>query len=398
MIGEAVLRKLLLARHIFLLARDSLRLDDPIHAATGLLLLQDSVETFLIAVAQHLNVSSKKDLAFPDYFGEIESQTGRTLPLKQRMVELNGQRRNVKHRGIVPSIEECRRFLSSAEDFLQAAGVEFIGQELSTISLLDLVVEGDAKVALQETEEHIRQGRFAPCLIACRKAIYHEIERRYSVASFRDAGADTTDLFLSLGSSAPVFARSKKYIEESVHDPTDYIVLDHDDVEKTILRAGINPTDFWNVWRLTPELFFETETGEWIVKYDFDKLEGASLRENTHYVYPQTVDIVLSFQKQRRREKMADSHLKRIVFSKSSVKVYRKASRAAMATDMETENAAKGQVFCDYLVTGLERDGTYYHVAGRLGTGRFILGYVHETDVTRIEEWQIEIAKTVPLQ
>ncbi len=82
----------------------------------------------------------------------------------------------------------------------------------------------------------------------------------------------------ALGSFAPWFARNRRYVEENVGDPSDYVVLDHDDVEKTILRAGISPTDFWNVWRLTPGLFYDGEVGEWVVKYEFDKLEGAAVR------------------------------------------------------------------------------------------------------------------------
>ncbi len=81
--------------------------------------------------------------------------------------------------------------------------------------------------------------------------------------------------------------------------------------------------------------------------------------------------------------------MKRIVFRAPGFTVYRKASRAAAGSEIDAEDAAKGRLSCEFVVRGLERDGCYYYLVGRLGSGSWISGYVHESDVDRLEDWKV---------
>jgi hypothetical protein len=47
----------------------------------------------------------------------------------------------------------------------------------------------------------------------------------------------------------------KRYIDEYVRDPFDYVQLDHSRVDAELLRDGIEPAVFWNIWRLTPPVY-----------------------------------------------------------------------------------------------------------------------------------------------
>ena len=44
-----------------------------------------------------------------------------------------------------------------------------------------------------------------------------------------------------MGHKAPFYARNKKYIDENVKEPTDYIVYDHDRIDIDLLRSGMRP-------------------------------------------------------------------------------------------------------------------------------------------------------------
>ena len=108
---------------------------------------------------------------------------------------------------------------------------------------------------MKGAEEAFSAGDFETCLVNCRKAIFVRIESNYDISPFgNDAEPKGLGLWL-FGNKAPFFARSKDYINKSVKDATDYIVLDHKEVEMDLMKSGMDSVSFWNILRLTPQVF-----------------------------------------------------------------------------------------------------------------------------------------------
>ncbi|MBI4763254.1 MAG: hypothetical protein HY787_01440 [Deltaproteobacteria bacterium] len=97
-----------------------------------------------------------------------------------------------------------------------------------------------------------------------------------------------------MGYKAPFFARNKKYIDENVKEPTDFIVYDHNRLDMDLLRSGMSRSDYWNVWRLTPSLYRKDKTSDWIVNEDFKKLDEDGIKDRAEYVLDSTINLVLT--------------------------------------------------------------------------------------------------------
>ena len=120
-----------------------------------------------------------------------------------------------------------------------------------------MINEGEAKDYLIAAENDFSKGDYVNVLINCRKAIYVEFETEYDISPYGDEREKIMGslAFMLTGMNAPFYARNKKYIDDNVKEPTDFIVYDHDSLDMDLLRAGISRLDYWNVWRLTPSLY-----------------------------------------------------------------------------------------------------------------------------------------------
>ena len=103
-------RRISLARHLYELGISSLRSKNDISLFSAVNLLQDSVEAFLIAIADHVSASTDQNTKFDKYFVEIDKKIApKTLPFKSKLLRLNRIRIDSKHYGIQPAHDECDR-------------------------------------------------------------------------------------------------------------------------------------------------------------------------------------------------------------------------------------------------------------------------------------------------
>src|SRR5262249_46665998 len=101
---KSLLNKLLLARRLHGLASESLRSTNELSLSIGTNLLQDSVESFLLAIAQHVNAAVSLRMDFDKYFEVIDEKIKpKSLPFRSRLIALNRLRINSKHYGMSPS-------------------------------------------------------------------------------------------------------------------------------------------------------------------------------------------------------------------------------------------------------------------------------------------------------
>lgn len=371
-----IVRRIALARHLNQLAITSLRSKNDLHLFATANLLQDAAEAFLLAIADHVGASVDQNTKFDKYFVEIDKRIApKVLPFKTKLMRLNRIRIDSKHYGIQPARDECDRLAVTLREFFDEVSLSILGVVFSTVSAIDLLEDQDSKNVLLEAKAALETGDFPACSIACRKALYLEIEWNYDISKFKD---EKPLGLLSGYSLAPYFTRNKEYIEENVSDPTDFIVLDYSKLDQQLLKDGIDPTAYWNLWRLTPEVYRRTDK-TWVVKEDFDKLDKELLDDKIEYIFSTTVDVVLGLHTARRAVK-SGSHGKYYLDLRSEcVPVFEKADKTS--TISSTTPPGLTRIDTDYRVHGLQGDAVYWHVS-HIGEDCYLSGFIHAENVS----------------
>ena len=375
--NEHVVRMVRLARRAFLLSRQQVASVRELDLCLGVNLLQDAVEIFLLAVAEHLEVALKRNSTFDAYIEGIRSKTGTDLPFSNRLLGLNKLRVNVKHYGIVPDRTEAQSFVAVAAEFFEEVSVTRLGRSFSTISLIDLIRSDDRREILEGAQAAYENERYADCLVECRKAIFLAVEWHYDVSSFaepKSIEASWSQAFCS----APQFARTPEYISDHVTEPTEYIVYDRQQLELDLLKYGMDSVSFWNIWRLTPAVFKRRDDKDWITRYDPGKLEAPDISDRAAYVLDATTELLLSMEDSLRATRTAGSQPIAITLKDGDVPVLRHArsdsvSLMIVPTDLRALSA-------DYAVTGF--DGRKYWKVSHFDGSHFIAGFIRDSDVS----------------
>lgn len=379
MLRENIIKKVLFSRYLYTLAEENIKVDNPVKLSAGIILLQDSVEVFLIALAECVSASLDANITFDKYIQKInEKISPKELPFKAKLIALNKLRVNSKHYAIQPPAEECRHFLISVSDFYEEVSLNYFGKPLGTISLIDLLDEGEVKDVLKEAEEFYENGKYDYCLINCRKALYLEFEQGYSIEKFKEK--QDNPIFYAFGKS-PYWAKDPKYIEENVRDPSDYIIYDHNAFEMELMQYGIEHNDFWNVWRLTPEVYRREKDKEWVVKYEFNKLDKSVIKANAEYCLDGAIDLILKMKRKRQAAKAPTRGKYYLELKSEEVKLFTKADKNSPLERLTPKGLTR--VDCDFYIKGLNDDDNYWHVChiNDIEKNDFIIGYIHEDDV-----------------
>lgn len=365
------IRRLTLARHLYELGSASSRSANDIHLFSAVNLFQDAVEAFLVAVADHVGAAIDQNTNFDKYFVQINEKIApKELPFKNKLLRLNRVRVDSKHYGIQPARDECARLALMVREFFEEVSSSILGASFSTVSAIDLLKDSETKAVLLEAKEALDAGDMGTCAICCRKALFLEIECQYDISAYKDG----KPLGLLGGyTSAPYYARSKQYIDESVADPTDYVVYDHSSVNEKLLIQGADNTAYWNVWRLTPEVY-KTKDGTWIIKHEFSKLDETILADKIEYIFSATLDVVLSIHRTKQATKWADRKNYYLELNQENVPIYKKADKNSEETGCTP--AGMTRIDTDYRVEGLNGDGTYWHVS-HYKEGLSLWGFLH---------------------
>lgn len=382
-----IVRRVALARHLFQLASDSLRSGNDMQLFVAVNLMQDATEAFLVGICDYLQVHVDQNTKFDKLISGIEGALGRPLPLKNSLLRINRARIDAKHHGIQPAREECERFKVLLAEFFADLTRDVINSNFWTVSAVDFLPDNEAKSFLQLARDQLEEKSPLEAGISCRKAIYLMIEKDYSVFEFRRDSQVGSGLFGPF-SRAPSYAQNARYIDEHVKSPVDYIVLDHQRVDSKLLKAGIDPAEFWNVWRLTPKLFRKPDKS-WVVLEDFDVQNGLHNTETVEYVFSAVSNIALAFERQRQRTRSGSSSHYRVRMKSSDYKVYDRAdlqSRHVIAPPQAAELSAS------YRTQSLQGDSVFWHVV-YIGKGEVFTGFVRDEDVDHeslaaITEWR----------
>lgn len=376
---KSILHKLLLSRRLYELGRENLSSVNDLSLAIGVNLLQDSVEAFLLAVSEYLNAGVTAGTKYDQYFELINAKISpKELPFRSRLVALNKLRVNSKHYGLTPALSEVQGLVVTVREFLDETTKSILNLSFSTISLIDLLRDGEQKELLKAAEQAVESGDFADCLIGCRKAIFVRIESDYNAAPFDTDEQPTPLLAAFLGRKVPFFARNKKYLDEHVRDATDYIMLDHESVEMELLKSGMDSVSFWNIWRLTPEVYRKGKESEWVVKHEFKKMDEEGIKERAEYVLNTTVNLFVAAEQKIAATRSLEYRRYFVSLKRDEVPVYEKADTASKVVSISPKGVTK--LFVDFTVPALRGEGIFWH-ANHYEDELSVWGYIFEDEV-----------------
>ncbi len=351
-------RQIILARHLHELGTSSLRSSNNLYLFAAVNLIQDAVEAFLLALANHVGAEIDQNTKFDKYFVEINKKIEpKELPFKIKLLRLNRVRVDSKHYGIQPARDECERLALSVREFFDEVSNSVFGVSYATFCAIDLLDDCEVKTLLIEAKNALENGDHETCSINCRKAIYLEIERHYDISEYEDGKPKG---LLGGYTLAPFYARNKEYIEKNVKEPTDYIVRDHSRIDQELLKQRVDTTDFWNIWRLTPEVYRTRKEGNWIIKHDFDKLDPRILSDKIEYILTTTINIMLCIHTVRKSIRTSDYGNYYLELNKEGVPVYEKADVTSNIVGYTPPEMKR--IDTDYRVTGFDGESVFWHV------------------------------------
>lgn len=374
--NQNTLHKLLLARRLYELSRENTRETNDISVSIGVNLLQDSVELFLLAASEHLNAGVQTNTSFDKYFELInEKIKPRELPFRPRLVTLNKLRVNSKHFGAVPSRSEVEKLQLTVREFFEEVASNELGLAFAEISLIDLIRDGEEKRFLHEAQSAFSSGDFQGCLINCRKAIFVRFESSFDVALFQTDEEPNGFGIVGLFCRAPYYARNQQYIEQHVNQPTDFIVLDHNAIEIELMKSGLDSVSFWNVRRLTPEVYRKALNVEWVVKRELNTLDEDGIRERAEYVLDTTINLFVTADQKIASTRSPEHRQYYVTLLHEQVPVYNKADTGSEL--VATTPVGLSEIFVDYSVPALNGSGHFWHVS-HYNEGVFLSGYISE--------------------
>jgi len=368
-------KTLSIARHLLTLATRELSSRNDVAQCVGIALLQDSLETVLLCLAEQVNAQLKESAGFNLYLDEIDKRIApASLPFRSKLLRINRLRVNAKHHAIPPPADEIPELLTVTREFEEEVCTKHLAVNFWTISFSNILDEGDVKNALQEAEVQYQGKDFTSVLQACRKVIYLLFERDYDIQSF-EPGATPRGPGLRCRpySKAPFYACNKEYIEKSVREPTDYIVLDHQDLEHRLLISGIDPTSFWNIWRLTPAAYRRADK-TWVFRFDLDQLDTREIQSRAEYVFARTEELAIAEFQTRCSQQIVPSSCTFLLLMSGDVKVYEKADATSSVAEITPQINERIRTL--YCTSGLKDDEVYWRVYD---------GFIRDADVKKVE-------------
>ena len=302
-----VLNALLTARTLFDTARRQCLIRDRHIASAGLIIVQDAVELVLYACLIEKGVDEAKaveSFTFDQLIGELK-RIGLAVIKSGTLKAMNKQRVLIKHHAQLAEPAAVRQYYKASLLAADSLLTEVVGKPLRQVVLADAVSGPELKALIDETTKHIDDQRYMEALIATRKALFLAVEKDYDIRKWEEHDpAQGTNLLLGVGNKAPYYTRDNTWIQRNVTNPLDYIQLDHERIHIEMMELGIDPTEFFNVWRLTPKVY-RLSADVWAIDME-PRTETVATENNARYCLDVVVSILMNQQLRKRLVRSPD--------------------------------------------------------------------------------------------
>lgn len=271
-------------------------------ASSGLMILQDALELVFYSSLIELGVDEARNLeskSFDELIGELK-KAGVAVPKSGTLKALNKQRVLTKHYAQVAEPRTVQGYFEVAQEAVEAIVMKTIGRSLRDLYLSDFLNNGRAKNHLKTAEVFVEGRQFFKALIEIRKAIFLEFELAYCIHQWKDEDDNESVGGLAMfgrgGWKAAYWKRNRKWIEEHISKPTDYVQIDRDQWRMDALEYGVNTAELGNLQRLTPAVFQERSDAPWSVTYGASFENEAANEANAKYCLDRAIAIILKKQ------------------------------------------------------------------------------------------------------
>ena len=275
---------LLTARELFEKAQEQCFSDDKYIASTGVILLQDAVE--LVFITCLMEKEADEEIAFEELnFNKLLKELNKRdlKVIKSGILKsMNTTRVTIKHHGQLADPATVQNYYRAGQAASDRLLNKLFNKDLNSILLSERIKDEEPKRHIEKACALVEDKKYFDALVEVRKAIYLVIEEGYSIEGWADYdGKIPTTWQHSIirgGWNAPWQTRHKKWIEDNVSDPFEYIQIDHSKLRVDLLEMNVNAQEFGNLLRLTPKVFRFKKSREWITKIDLD-IVGRDINE-----------------------------------------------------------------------------------------------------------------------
>ena len=377
-----VLQTLLTAKVLLNKAQDLCFVEDKHSASAGLVVLQDALEHIFLSCLIERGVDEKKSIdnfSFDQLIGELKAE-GISVVKSGTLKALNKQRVIIKHYGQVSDPSTVSNYYEIAQHAANEILKQVIGKSLQDVCLHELIQNKEVKEYLNEATTALKDGKHFDALVNIRKAVYVEIESDYCIYEWRDSNPNepiNLAVMLRGGTKAPWYTRNRNWISENVFNPFDYIQLDHNRIRQDLIEWGASTQDFWNIWRLTPEVMRIDKDSGWLLKGELKHIRQVATEENARYCLDRAITLLSKKQAHHGLSRWLtytpDHEL--TVRLKHNAPIFRKASNKSEKIAGVIKNAIYS---ADSIAPGLDRNEWYARISHvQEQEPRYLSGYVN---------------------
>lgn len=368
---KELINKLITARYLYEEAAIVLKRNTELSLYIVINLLQDCIEMYMLSVAYFLDASVNNKEGLMGYINAINKKVAPyEIPFKDSLIRLNKIRVNCKHYGVQPNRSDCEEYYYLLKELFNDVTKKVFSKDFFEISLLDSLRESEAKSYLEKASEYLSQKDYRNCSIECRKAIYIEFEKKYDISIFLKENLNPFETAIC---SAPYYSKNKEYIIKNVKEPTDYIVIDHTHLEMELLKYSIDQAMFWNIWRLTPNLYM-FRNRDWAVKGDFELLSEEHLNEHIQYIFDSSIQIIYQLQSYKDNIRSKSNKYYCCYTKGENIPIYERADENSEVTYVIPEENTK--LNTNYYVDGLNGKDDFFYVFLKVDND-YKMGYVN---------------------
>ena len=137
---------------------------DRLTAARHILIAHDAAELVLSTVAQHLKCQTEDRSSLVDYAGAIKKKTRRDIPHRQFFSNLNHQRIGVKHRGLMPDVDQWGAVGEVAYRNISAVCERYLRIQLNDVDESLLIQDEGTRSLLAEAKDAYQKGKYQAAL------------------------------------------------------------------------------------------------------------------------------------------------------------------------------------------------------------------------------------------
>ena len=154
-IKKSLIDRLICAKYLFLKGIKELSRGGHFSASFALLNFQDSAEMILRIIAEQIECHITKKEGFDSILNKINEKSGKELPHRTVLNQLNESRINFKHYGNEPIKNDVLKFSKDLEVFFPKVLRLFLDIDFNSISLADLIEHKRTENYIKKAEQFI---------------------------------------------------------------------------------------------------------------------------------------------------------------------------------------------------------------------------------------------------